>query len=76
MGVSLMWLPTSNDWKHVEANYVSDDVAKIRKSFGDELTEEDLPKLRAFYEATEKDFWKELADLVESHGTISLKEEY
>ncbi len=74
MGVSLQWYPKSKKNFSFKCSYSSSDVEKIRDIFGNELSEKDVPKLRNFYEATGREIYNELAELVEEHENIVLKE--
>lgn len=73
MGVSISWKQKSKTDFYFESNYTSSDVEKIKKHFGFEISEKDIPKLLAFYEATEREIYNELIQIVNKNGTIIIE---
>ncbi len=71
MSATIHWRPESDEGKDFRGG-TSTSFDKIRQTFGNVLTQADVPALRAMAIAADDKFYHEVADKIEQVGSIKI----
>ena len=74
MTISIYWRPTST--KQHRIGGLSRDYDALRETLGLQLTESDLPTLRAMHRASGSQLYEGLIDAIEKAGSVEVFAEY
>ena len=71
MSATIHWRPASDEGKHFNGG-TSLSFDKLKNIFGNTLTENDVPTLRAMATAADDEFYDEIANCIENVGSIQI----
>ena len=75
MSITICYRPISDKPKHFSGG-TSDAYDVLKQTFGSQITENDINKLRAMSLASRNKFYDEVADVIENIGSIEFFGEY